>query len=442
MSTKKTLAVFAHLEGNGFVPAALLDLTETGTLLEKSSLGYGTRYLERKNALEIEPVHLGLKDAREKHIVVQCPNPPILFGGIRDAAPDSWGRRVIEAKLEVQANSLAESDYLIHAGSDRVGALDVRPNRESKEEPSLAGIADLGYLMQAAERIEAGEPVPKSLDLLFNAGSALGGARPKANVRDDDGALWIAKFPSEKDYRGLTEIEAATVFMAGLCNIRAPETKITEVGSKKVMLIRRFDRFAQEGTSGIGRTQFNSALTFLGCADSDNNTKSYTDIADAIKRYAVSSSVRSDQAELFRRMVFNIFVSNDDDHLRNHGFLYDQKLAGWKLSPVYDLMPRPNSTGSKERYLSLGVGDKGRVATIENAISQSQRFGLSEEKALSEINTVWSIVRQWRNHFEGFGLSGKIIDVASTAMRHLSDISSPDLAKKINRSPSSDPSVF
>ena len=197
------LAVFAHLEGQ-WAPAGLLKLTEDGSQVLASEFAYGLRYVERPNALEVDPVSLSLADrAAIKGVVINPPNALPLFGGIRDAAPDAWGRRVIEAKLKVPANSLPESTYLLHAGSQRVGALDVR---DSIHEPPSAGTADwhsLQYLMEAAERIEAGEPVPARLDAIFAGGTALGGARPKASVSDEHGVFWLAKFSSRNDPVGM-----------------------------------------------------------------------------------------------------------------------------------------------------------------------------------------------------------------------------------------------
>lgn len=196
----RSLYVFAHLDG-GFLPAGKLDLTEQGNQLVASSFAYGQRYLERLNALEIDPVGLSLRDksaVRAKLLVP--PNGLAFFGGIRDATPDAWGRRVIESRHQVPANSLPESTYLLEAGSERVGALDVRESLTSPAGVARGSIHSLAYLMEASERVEAGLPIPESLVDIFVAGSGLGGMRPKVSVRDDDQHLWLAKFASSNDH--------------------------------------------------------------------------------------------------------------------------------------------------------------------------------------------------------------------------------------------------
>ena len=184
------LMVFAHL-GQAWAPCGQLMLAEEGTNVVASSFAYGLHYARRIDALEVDPVSLSLR-SRDRVVgkrLLPLRGLPV-FGGIRDAAPDAWGRRVIEAKLKVPANSLPESQYLLHAGSERVGALDVRQTIHDGPTQGTSCINDLEYLMDAAQRIEEGEPIPASLEAIFVDGTALGGARPKASVRDELGVLW------------------------------------------------------------------------------------------------------------------------------------------------------------------------------------------------------------------------------------------------------------
>jgi serine/threonine-protein kinase HipA len=177
--------VFAHL-GSDWAPCGQLLMTEEGQHVLASSFAYGLNYLRRPDALEVDPVSLGITDREQvlgKRLLPANGLP--LFGGIRDAAPDAWGRRVIEAKLKVPANSLPESQYLLHAGSDRVGALDVRGSIHDGPTPGNSALHALECLMDAAERIEDGLPIPAHLEAIFVDGTALGGARPKASVRDE-----------------------------------------------------------------------------------------------------------------------------------------------------------------------------------------------------------------------------------------------------------------
>lgn len=432
------LTVFTHL-GATWAPCGQLILMEENTVLSASSFAYGLNYLHRVDALEVDPVSLSIRDREAIRAKRLLPvNRLTFFGGIRDAAPDAWGRRVIEAKLKVPANSLPESQYLLHAGSERVGALDVR--RQIGDSPNL-GASDwhsLAHLMEAADRIEEGAPIPAHLESIFIGGTALGGARPKASVRDVDGVLWLAKFASHKDTFDIPGIEYASLKLAQEAGLNVPPVMTRMLGNRRIMLIRRFDRYwAQTGIlpakqinlldagSGNGRCEhrlgFVSGLTMIACDEAESPTKSYAELAEAIRKFCHPSVVRADNEELFKRMIFNIFVSNDDDHLRNHGFIWDPRLPGWRLSPLYDVLPRAST--ATERYLHLGVGQQGRLATLDNAISAHEKFTLSKEDAYRLIGAMWRVVREWRVYFESYDLPVSESEKISSAFRHIDTIS-------------------
>jgi serine/threonine-protein kinase HipA len=153
------------------------------------------------------------------------------------------------------------------------------------------------------------------------------------------------------------------------------------------------------------------------------------DIADAIRRHGITQLIKKDQEELFARMIFNIFVSNDDDHLRNHAFLWNSQRKGWGLSPLYDVMP--HAVVSTERYQHLAVGPQGKLATLDNAFAAKERFGISSEQAQVIIDRIWRVVRQWQLHFENLGVDPNQIEKISKAFRHIDDICSPELAKQL-----------
>lgn len=418
------LAVFAHIDGR-FVPAGLLSMTEEGSNVLASSFMYGKLYLNRPNATEIDPVSLSLDGARDKLLL------PVegltLFGGIRDAAPDGWGRRVIEARLKAQPNSLPESTYLLQAGSNRTGALDVRKDI-NEPASSLVGAKthQLSYLLDAATRIEAGEAIPAQLEDIFGAGSGSGGMRPKASVDDDDGVTWLAKFPSKGESLDVPCLEEATMRLASLAELDVPDVRLEQIGGRSVMLIKRFDRYLVDGVQH--RHHVISALTMLGCHESESRTKSYWDIAASIRAHTPASMIKESQKELFGRMVFNILVTNDDDHLRNHAFLWDSKNKGWTLSPLYDVMPHP--AVSFERNLHLSIGMQGRAATLDNALSGYANFGITFEDAIQIIDRIWSVVREWKVYFESFGVPESEINKISTAFRHIDDVLSRNTLKK------------
>jgi serine/threonine-protein kinase HipA len=424
----KELGVFAYLPGDvSEVPAGLLSLSEEGPISIGASFVYGTRYLARLNAIEIDPVSLSLREKDELVGTKLHPAPGLpLFGAIRDAAPDAWGRRVIEAKRKVPLNSLPESEYLLAAGSNRVGALDVRLNINS---PATHGtpsdIHSLEYLLEAAQRIEAGLPIPARLEAFFDAGTALGGARPKATVIDEKGKLWMAKFPSKSDAYNIPLVETATLKLAQLAGIRIPELKppITLAKGNNIMLIERFDRIGV--VKNMTRRHFISALTLLGCPETESPQKNYADIADTMRKYGAAPMLADNLKELFARMVFNILVTNDDDHLRNHGMLWVPQHHAWELSPLYDVVPKP--THASERFLHLGIGQQGRLATLDNALSWYARFGLTRDVAIEAINHVWSVVREWKGRFEEFGVPSSEIDKIGSAFRHARDMGGKEI---------------
>ena len=461
-ATQDELAVFAWLPGQAegrFVPAGLLTLSEAvGAKPQNRELAsrfaYGLGYLKRPAAIEVDPVSLSLgnRDAVRGQALFPV-NGLGEFGGIRDAAPDAWGRRVIEARRKVPANTLSEADYLLAAGGDRVGALDVRVSITSPDSPSASDLHSLPYLMQAAQAVEQGLPVPAQLEPFLGAGPSAGGARPKASVRDEQGALWLAKFPAHGDAFDVALAESCTLELARRCGLTVPEVRYIKIGQRPVMLIRRFDRYwaapgeLPEATTALhdtrpgpglseGRLPYVSGLTLVACSEWESRNKGYHDLAHAIRQYVHPSRIQADAQELWARLVFNIFVSNDDDHLRNHAFVRDPRLSeapsqlgGWQLSPLYDVVPRPGV--AHERMLHLEVGDQGKLATLDNALSRFAAFTPSRARALEIIRRVWGEVREWKTTFEAHGASDLLVDQLAGAFRVLEDIASPKLVGEI-----------
>ena len=442
------LTVFAHI-ASGFVPAGLVELTEINNAVEASSFAYGTRYLDRPEAFEVDPVSLSLRDKAPVRGVHLFPvNQLTLFGGIRDAAPDAWGRRVIEAHRKVPANSLPESAYLIEAGSERVGALDVRETRDAAPRTGVGAVHSLQYLLETVERVERGESVPTRLTDLLGSGAGAGGARPKASARDEQGVLWLAKFSSVSDTFDVARAESATLKLARLCGMTVPEAKVLELGTKPCLLIRRFDRYWQNANEllapGVAlyetepkpgatehRLPFASGLTMAACDEMESRLKGYDDLAHAIRARAHPDAIRADNRELFARMVFNIMVSNDDDHLRNHGFVLDPVMKGWRLSPLYDVVPRPGN--AYQRFLHLKVGQQGKLATLDNAMSGYAAFSLSRPEAVAVIAKICAQVAKWKSVFEEFGVQGRLIDTLAPAFRDILEVASAELYEQIER---------
>lgn len=449
---QRDVFVFAHLP-QGWAPAGRLSLTQERDVVA-SSFAYGTRYIERPDAFEIDPVSLSLTDRQRARGTALFPvNQLTQFGGIRDAAPDAWGRRVIEALHRVPANGLSEADYLLGAGSDRVGALDVRESLLSPVQDGATAVQSLPYILEASERIDQGLPIPAALAGFLGSAPGAGGARPKASVRDDTGLLWLAKFPAAGDAFDVAWAEFCTLKLAIRCGLTVPQVKVHDIGGKSVLLVRRFDRYWQSPGSAAAasaaphtplhetlpgqalteqRLPFASGLTLVACDEFESRLKGYSDLALAIREHAPPSLIRANTEELFARMVFNIFVSNDDDHLRNHGFVRDPALQGWRLSPLYDVVPRPSVAFG--RQLHLQVGTQGKLATLDNAMSASSAFTPQRTTAIAIIRAVWGELRQWRTAFEDEGAPGRLIDQLAPAFREMGDIASPGLQAEIRKS--------
>ncbi len=193
---------------------------------------------------------------------------------------------------------------------------------------------------------------------------------------------------------------------------------------------RGYDSEPQAGFTE-GRIPQVSALTLMACPEMESIAKGYKDLAQAIREQVHPDCIAADNAELFAQMVLNIFVTNDDDHLRNHAFSYDARPRGWRLSPLYDVVPQPSV--SQERRLHLSIGSQGKLATLDNAMSEFAAFVQDRPAALAVIRRVWSAVRQWKTVFEAQGADPALIKILGQAIRPLSDIASPELERELRR---------
>jgi serine/threonine-protein kinase HipA len=370
MANESSAYVFIHLGGQ-WVPCGYLTILEDRREVH-STFQYGIRYLQRPDAIAIDPIQLPLGEG----LFRSNPASP-LFGAIRDTAPDGWGRHLLARAAEPQ--SPGEFQYLTALPvEDRTGALGFGRSLEEGPAPINPGwpnyppqgaTLDLGDMIAAVDRIEMGEKLPPRHRRFLLRGSSLGGAQPKAPTVHQ-GRRWIAKFGREREAWNTCRIEHANLRLAAHCGINVPDSKTLMVGNRDVFLIERFDR----DTAG-NPIPFFSAATLLATDALTNG--SYQDIASQMRKHIAAAAVQDDLKQLFMRMVFNILCNNADDHLRNHGFIYQPGL-GWRLSPVYDVVPQPDMGPGMPRNLTLGVGmDGNRLATLENALSVSPVFGLA-----------------------------------------------------------------
>jgi serine/threonine-protein kinase HipA len=361
---------------------------------------YGRRYLERPNALPVDPVALPL-GVEPKDVVANGG----LYGAFRDASPDYWGRLVLSAELKVAPESLTEMDYLLQANASRVGNLDFRATLEQGE-PTMSPPAFqvLDDLLAAASLLQAGERVSQDLLHLLEQGSSIGGARPKCTVELED-ALWIAKFPARGDTINFPRIEHATLALARACGITAPSTRLVQTGGRDVLLVKRFDR--EKAPGGYLRFGFLSALSLMEWDEGDRPAWSYPALADRMRATILAQP--DQMRELFRRMAFNVLCRNTDDHPRNHGFVWGEE--GLALSPAYDIVPTPTRPGiSTEFSLSMALGERGREASLINALSLSPRFGLTREDAEQVMANLQGCVAGWETHYRAHGVTDQDIE--------------------------------
>jgi len=364
----------------------VMDRTRQGQPLGKFI--YGRRYRENPAAVPIDPIELKIAQT-----TYETQSLKGLFGALRDASPDYWGRRVIER--HTKAAALSELDYLLHSPDDRAGALGFGLNPEPPAPlRHYNRTMDLEKLQTIADAIIADEEIPQDDPDAQQAhelmgGTSMGGARPKAVVEDDEG-LWIAKFNRGDDKWDFAKIERTMLLLASECGIRSAASKRVTIGNRDALLVRRFDREKTE--DGYRRARMLSALTLLRADESEREKWSYVVLAEELRR--LSSQPREDAPELFRRMVFNALTTNDDDHPRNHAVIAMNE--DWKLSPAYDLTPStPVSTTHRE--LAMQCGDQGRFANASNLMSQCRRFHVEPEHANQIIDEMEQVVKnRWQ----------------------------------------------
>ncbi len=341
-----------------------------------------------------------------------------LFGAIGDSAPDRWGRvlmrRSERRKAESEgktARTLREIDYLLmvddeaRQGALRFAASDGGPFVSQNEKKKIPPLIELPRLLSAAENVLSDKESDEDLRLLLAPGSSLGGARPKASVRDRDGQLAIAKFPTEGDEINSVLWEAVALTLASKAGINVPAWRLENVAKRPVLLLRRFDR--QEKT----RIPFVSSMSMLDARD--NEQRSYMEFADVLRQ--VGSAPKEDMRMVWRRIIFSILISNTDDHLRNHGFLCKDP-TGWRLSPAYDLNPVP--VDIKPRVLSTCIDLDDAAASLDLAMQVASYFEISSEDAYQIAFEVGTAVTAWRDVATHLGLIQNQINRMSSAFEH------------------------
>jgi len=373
---------------------------------QSSVFEYADDWIDHADAYALDPANL----PRLRQSFFTNSEKSALPGALRDSAPDRWGQQLIKRAFRKAGNdrTLSEIDYLLAiTDRTRIGAL--RYKREDEDtfdhdigQYRVPPLIQLPALLDAANAVQSNTETAEDLKLLLNEGSPLGGARPKSAVADNDGTLAIAKFPKPDDDRNIPHGEVLAMTLADRAGINAAAARIVDVAGRPVALISRFDR--HEGR----RIPFLSAMSLLGLNDGDEAT--YTDIAEAIRSY--SSAPTEDLHELWRRIVFSVLIGNLDDHLRNHGFLYDHD-DQWRLSPAYDLNPVPST--EKGRELTTWISEEGPEADLGLARRAAPYFALRDDHAESIISEVSDRLSGWQNTARQLGMSAADIGVYATA---------------------------
>ncbi|WP_208246018.1 type II toxin-antitoxin system HipA family toxin (plasmid) [Rhizobium sp. T1470] len=362
---------------------------------------YGRSYLERENAIAIFDLDLPLEAG-----IIEPPAGHLLAPSLRDALPDRWGRRVIVNDLlglrrdEIDEDAFDEMTFMHHSGSDRIGALDFQESA-SEYTPRESDNATLVELQTFADKVEAGEPVPKGLDRVILHGSSIGGARPKALISDEQAGRrrkLIAKFSAINDTFAMVRAEFVAMRLASLAGIAVAPVEINRVLDRDVLLVERFDRLPL-GQSWTKRAMV-SALTWTQENELAAHHISYQMLAELI-RSRFSSPLKTLE-ELFSRLCFNILVGNTDDHARNHAAFWDGEMLS--LTPAYDIAPQRR--GTPEANQAMIVGGATRAAQLTNALAVSPSFLLSQPRAREIIdNQAAAIVANWRSTCDEAGMT-------------------------------------
>ena len=407
---ERTVLTYADLDGVPNLTGRLWARARGGK--ESASFEYDKSWLENPLRFSLEPaLQLG---PGPYHTANDVP----MFGAIGDSAPDRWGRTLMRRMERRRADrekqtprTLFELDYLLLVDDQtRAGALRFRTEetgpflRESAAD-RVPPLVELPKLLAASERVIDEDETDEDLRLLIAPGSSLGGARPKASVREKNGRLAIAKFPRKDDEISAVLWESVALQLAARAGIEVPDGRVEKIAKQAVLIVDRFDR------AETRRIPFLSAMSML--AAKDNQTRSYLELADALRRYGAAP--KDDLEALWRRIVFNILISNTDDHLRNHGFLYTGA-DGWRLSPAYDLNPVP--TDVKPRVLTTAINEADGTASLDLALSVAGYFDVDNLKALKIANELGRAVKRWRAVAAKMGIKDSEIDRMASAFEH------------------------
>ncbi len=379
---------------------------------ESATFEYSSSWLRSPKCFALEPALTTETGSQHTNIGKS------IFGAIGDSAPDRWGRMLMRRASRKEdkdtgriPRTLWETDYLLKVndvarmGALRFSRIEGGPFLAERSPSSIPAMIELPKLLAASDNLLCDQESDEELRILLAPGSSLGGAQPKASVCDSNSQLYIAKFPNNKDDYNRIAWEAIALDLAELSGIRVPQRRLEFVKGKHVLILKRFDR-----ESSI-RIPFLSGMSMISA--NDNETHSYLELVDTIRSHGADP--RTDMHELWRRIVFTILISNVDDHMRNHGFLYDGK-SGWILSPAYDLNPTPVDIAPRILASAINIDDQ--EASLDSAFEVSEYFDIEIEKAKEYVREIALAVSSWNSKAKAYGISRMEIDRMSTAFEH------------------------
>ncbi len=379
---------------------------------------YAESWLVHPHCFNIDP-HLSL------HKGSFHPHPDISsFGMLLDSSPDRWGQTLIKRREAQQAKDenrkpriLYSSDYLLGVQDEtRQGALRFKYEGTDKfldnsplPAPPVSKLKELEQIAieLSSKLIDDMDKLKRWLSVLVAPGSSLGGVRPKANFTDNDGSLWIAKFPAKDDIYDVAAWEKLSHNLAKKALIDVPEAKLIKMNSEHhTFCVKRFDR--HHGN----RIFYASAMTLLEATSSED--RSYLDLAQAIQNNGDPNFIKGDLEQMFRRLVFNVSIGNRDDHLRNHGFILNKK--GWQLSKAFDVNP---DTDKASHVLNLN--DMDNTPDMQNVLETASFYDLNEHQASSIINQIVEVVADWQNEAKKMAISRADIQLMESAFLSFED---------------------
>jgi serine/threonine-protein kinase HipA len=396
MRIRNKAVVYIWLPSHGFVPNGVLLVEEEGGQPLNMKFQYDKEYLEHPEAISLDPVELPLSHMEN---IIDSPPEKRTFGVMFDCCPDNWGQKILSLTASEKRVEIRYFDFIVSGGFHRIGALGFGPDRipgprwdyyPLQEHIDIQSV-DIDLLARAFNQLETHgfHNVDQNIRKYLNTGSSVGGARPKALIEYKN-RPHIAKFKSPDDIWDEPTVEYASMTLAAKAGLDVPGVSLLKTQKANIFLIERFDRKNED------RKHILSGMTMVGAKPGImfiNERHSYQDLCLVIDRFGHKDFIQGDKEELYKRLLCSILLNNEDDHLRNFGFIWDKD--GCRLSPFYDFTPSP----SPARHLMLNLGKNKTEMSLSNALSQCEYFGLDRKKALNIAESIVNVFNRWESHF-------------------------------------------